>query len=127
MRDLTEDSDDKAIISTIIGLAGSLGMKTIAEGVETAQATHLRQQGCNEGARVLLQQAPAGGAVSALSSSRRMRATRARYLNAGVLTLVRGTLRGPRRAGAATVGRDGVSSDWLRRALLRDRSPGSAT
>ena len=49
VRDITEDADDRAIVSAIINMARSLGMSTIAEGVETqAQLTLLREQGCDE-------------------------------------------------------------------------------
>lgn len=49
VQDLTEDAEDKAIVSAIINMASSLGIRTIAEGVETAgQLTFLRLQGCNE-------------------------------------------------------------------------------
>jgi diguanylate cyclase (GGDEF)-like protein/PAS domain S-box-containing protein len=49
VRDLTDDPDDKAIVSAIINMASSLGIQTIAEGVETAgQLTYLRLQGCDE-------------------------------------------------------------------------------
>lgn len=47
--DITEDPEDKAIVAAIISMANSLGMQTIAEGVETSgQLAFLRLQGCNE-------------------------------------------------------------------------------
>jgi len=49
VRDIGDDPDDKAIVSAIINLASSLGMHTIAEGVETVtQLAYLRQQGCEQ-------------------------------------------------------------------------------
>lgn len=49
VRNIVEDPEDKAIVSAIISLASSLGMQTIAEGVETAgQLAFLREKGCNE-------------------------------------------------------------------------------
>ena len=49
IRDITENPEDEAIVNTIINMAHSLNMITIAEGVETAgQLDLLRQSGCNE-------------------------------------------------------------------------------
>lgn len=49
VRDIVEDPDDRAIVSAIISLARSLGIQTIAEGVETqAQLDFLHTQGCGD-------------------------------------------------------------------------------
>lgn len=50
VRDMLSDTHDHAIVTTIIAMAKSLGMKTVAEGVETRlQADSLRALGCDYG------------------------------------------------------------------------------
>ena len=47
--DISSNAEDKAIVSAIINMAKSLGLRTIAEGVETLdQLNYLREQGCDE-------------------------------------------------------------------------------
>jgi len=49
VRDITNSSDDAAISSAIIGMAHSLRMSVIAEGVETRDHwTYLKELGCDE-------------------------------------------------------------------------------
>ncbi|MDO7834449.1 EAL domain-containing protein [Sphingobium sp. HBC34] len=50
VRDLETDPEDAAIVRTVLNLAYSLGIRTVAEGVETqAQADYLRAGGCHYG------------------------------------------------------------------------------
>lgn len=48
VRDIRSDRDDAAIVSTVLSLARQMGLKSLAEGVETeAQLSFLRTRGCD--------------------------------------------------------------------------------
>jgi EAL domain-containing protein (putative c-di-GMP-specific phosphodiesterase class I) len=50
VRDLETDPDDAAIVRTVLNLAYSLGIRTVAEGVENSrQVDYLRAGGCHYG------------------------------------------------------------------------------
>jgi len=49
VRDIPVDVNDQAIVDAILTLARKLGLRTVAEGVETAaQLQYLRKVGCEE-------------------------------------------------------------------------------
>ncbi|HEU0188588.1 MAG TPA: EAL domain-containing protein [Gallionella sp.] len=71
VRDLASDRDDAAIVSTIIALGHGLGLKVIAEGVETVeQLDYLRERQCDEVQGYLFSRpVPAGEMTQLLQNS----------------------------------------------------------
>jgi diguanylate cyclase (GGDEF)-like protein/PAS domain S-box-containing protein len=71
VRDVAVDDDDAAIVVAIIGLAHHLGLRVVAEGVETpAQLSFLRDHGCDEIQGYLISRPmPAADAVDWLRAS----------------------------------------------------------
>ena len=67
VRNIPDDTDNKAIAAAIISMGHSLGLRVIAEGVETdGQLAFLLQQGCDEVQGHLLSEAVSAEAVSRL-------------------------------------------------------------
>ena len=58
IRDMVEDRDDAAIVTSMLDLGTSIGIAVIAEGIETpAQAEHLLRIGCSYGQGFLFSEA----------------------------------------------------------------------
>jgi diguanylate cyclase (GGDEF)-like protein len=72
IRDITTDPDDAAITTAIIAMGHALGLKVVAEGVETeAHQSLLRKQGCDEMQGYLFSRpVPADGFAEFLGSRR---------------------------------------------------------
>jgi diguanylate cyclase (GGDEF)-like protein/PAS domain S-box-containing protein len=71
IRNLEASAHDAAIVRAVINLGRSLGIKIVAEGVETAaQATLLRRYRCHSGQGYLFGKAQAAASVPAICSSR---------------------------------------------------------
>ena len=71
VRDISTDPEDKAIVSAIIHMARSLGLQTIAEGVETeSQLGYLRDQQCDEAQGYLFSKPLAADQFDALLQQR---------------------------------------------------------
>jgi len=67
VRDLTVDPDDAAIVTAIVAMAKSLGVDTVAEGVETEeQLAHLTALGCHRAQGYLLARPMNAAAVARL-------------------------------------------------------------
>ena len=70
MRDIETDPDDAAIVRAVLNLAYSLGIRTVAEGVENAQQVdYLRAGGCHYGQGYHFGKAMPAAEVDALLSS----------------------------------------------------------
>jgi diguanylate cyclase (GGDEF)-like protein len=69
---LPDDPDSSTIVRSVISLAESLGLHTIAEGIETPeQAQVLRELGCNSGQGFLWSRAVPPAALDAVSAALR--------------------------------------------------------
>jgi diguanylate cyclase (GGDEF)-like protein/PAS domain S-box-containing protein len=77
LRDLHRNQDNDVIVRTIINLGKSLGIKVVAEGVETpAQSAYLRKHGCEYGQGFLFSAAVPRKQVPALIAAMSARADR---------------------------------------------------
>ena len=65
VREISDTDESMAVVRAVMGLGNSLGIATIAEGVETAdQLRTLRAEGCTVGSRVPVQPRRAFGGNS---------------------------------------------------------------
>jgi diguanylate cyclase (GGDEF)-like protein/PAS domain S-box-containing protein len=72
VRDLTADDADAAIVDTIIVMAHTLGMRVVAEGLETEdQWEYLRERGCDEAQGYLFSRAVFADRFAAAAASLR--------------------------------------------------------
>ena len=78
VRGVCENTDDAAIIAASVSLARNLGLRTVAEGVETAeQCERVRKLGCDDGQGYhLCRPLPAAALKNLLGSKPRARARR---------------------------------------------------
>jgi EAL domain-containing protein (putative c-di-GMP-specific phosphodiesterase class I) len=76
IRDLADSGDSLAIVRAVTGLGSSLGISTVAEGVETAeQLKRLKGEGCTAAQGFYFAKAmPAAEVVGYLASKRTLRA-----------------------------------------------------
>ena len=83
IRGLPDNADHAAIVTTIISLAGSLGLTVVAKGVETeAQVAFLQQVGCQHAQGFLFSHPlPAGDFLSLVLEQRDMRITQSQILH----------------------------------------------
>ena len=89
VRDMEADPGDEAIIRAVINLGRSLGIKVVAEGIETdSQAKRLIELGCDFGQGFLFSKAVAERAVPALVGYRPRSAAGASKTSNGKLRLV---------------------------------------
>lgn len=69
VRDMAEDPKDRAIVEAILAMAHKLGMKVVAEGIETeGQASLLSAAGCDFGQGYLFAKPMPGDAFEALAA-----------------------------------------------------------
>ena len=85
VRELHQNADDAAIVRAVIALAGSLNLKTIAEGVETGlQLSYLAGLGCDEyQGNHFSRPLPADEFLSLLVAAQPARANPAKAVNPG--------------------------------------------
>jgi EAL domain-containing protein (putative c-di-GMP-specific phosphodiesterase class I) len=83
LTDDDDDDEDAVIVDAVLNLAHSLGMMTVAEGIETpAQRNYLRRKGCDLGQGYLFSRAVAAGSVPVMASRRFLRDPDAEQLRA---------------------------------------------